>query len=59
MSGRDTRQTVFPILPAGLHRALEDAPVLLDGMEVVFDQRVALTPVALESRDEADGRTAR
>jgi hypothetical protein len=59
MSGRATPQTVFPILPAGLHRALQDQPVLLEGMEVEFDQRVALTPVALESRDEADGRPVR
>lgn len=59
MSGRESRQTVFPILPAGLHRALEDAPVLLDGMEVVFDQRAALTPVTLDGKDDFDARPAR
>ena len=41
------RQRIFPAIPAGA-RAFGDEPVLLDGMKVVFDQKVALYPVTLE-----------
>lgn len=45
-------RTVFPVLPPGMERALESDPVLLDGMEVLFDERVALYPVTLRARDK-------
>lgn len=52
------RQTVFPSLPAGFAFGLAEEPVLLDGMKVLFDQRVGLFPVNLEKveddEDESD-----
>jgi hypothetical protein len=43
-----TRQTVFPHTGRGFSRAASDEPVLLNGMRVIFDEKVALYPVELE-----------
>ena len=43
-----TERTDFPVFEAGYYaRALGDTPVMLDGMEVVFDKTVGLAPVTL------------
>ena len=42
-----TNRTDFPVFEAGYTRALGDSPVMLDGMEVVFDKTVGLAPVTL------------
>lgn len=38
----------FPSPPGGLAHALADEPVLIDGMKVLFDTKVALFPVTLD-----------
>lgn len=43
-----TRETLFPHTRQGFARAASDAPVLLNGMRVLFDEKVALYPVELE-----------
>jgi hypothetical protein len=43
-----TRQTLFPHTKQGFARAASDTPVLLNGMRVLFDDKVALYPVELE-----------
>jgi len=45
---RNGRQTLFPHPKRGFSRAASDAPVLLNGMRVLFDEKVALYPVELE-----------
>ena len=47
-------QRRFPVQPTGFATALDDEPVLLDGLKVVFDEKVALVPVTLESADDAE-----
>ena len=50
-----TRQTEFPHTKQDFARAASDTPVLLNGMRVLFDEKVALYPVELEpdaSREE-------
>lgn len=42
-----TERTDFPVFEAGYARALGDSPVMLDGMEVLFDKTVGLAPVTL------------
>ncbi|MGQ0648552.1 MAG: hypothetical protein ACT4P7_13385 [Gemmatimonadaceae bacterium] len=42
-----TQRTDFPVFEAGYTRALGDAPIMLDGMEVLFDKAVGLAPVTL------------
>ena len=42
-----TERSDFPVFEAGYTRALGDSPVMLDGMEVVFDKTVGLAPVTL------------
>jgi len=42
-----TDRTDFPVFEAGYTRALGDTPVMLDGMEVVFDKTIGLAPVTL------------
>jgi hypothetical protein len=37
----------FPVFEAGFTPAQGDTPVMLDGMEVVFDKTVGLAPVTL------------
>ena len=41
-------QTLFPHTKRGFARAASDEPVLLNGMRVLFDEKVALYPVELE-----------
>ena len=42
-----SQRTDFPVFSSGFTRALGDAPVMLDGMEVLFDKTVGLAPVTL------------
>jgi hypothetical protein len=42
-----TLRSDFPVFAAGYTRASGDAPVMLDGMEVLFDRTVGLAPVIL------------
>ena len=42
-----SERTDFPVFAAGYTRALGDSPVMLDGMEVLFDKTVGLAPVTL------------
>jgi hypothetical protein len=42
-----TRRTDFPVFAAGYSRAAGDTPVMLDGMEVLYDNTVGLAPVNL------------
>jgi len=45
------KQNIFPRqLPRGLSGALSEEPVTLDGMKVLFDQKVGLYPVQLERK---------
>jgi hypothetical protein len=47
----------FPVFANGYTRALGDAPIMLDGMEVLFDKTVGLYAVSLtptESVPHAD-----
>ena len=37
----------YPAFAAGYTRAAGDAPIMLEGMEVLFDQTVGLAPVTL------------
>ena len=37
----------FPGLPEGFAHALVDEPILIDGMRVEFDVKVALSPVTI------------
>ena len=43
-----TRQTLFPHIKRGFARAASEEQVLLNGMRVLFDEKVALYPVELE-----------
>jgi hypothetical protein len=54
VSGWQQRMTAFPLAAPGLVGALsEEEPVTVDGMRVVFDEKVALYPVTLEpARDD-------
>jgi hypothetical protein len=45
-----TTRTDFPVFAAGYTKAAGDAPVMLDGMEVLFDRTVGLAPVVLEPK---------
>ncbi len=42
------RHQLFPIMPRGHARAFENQPIQIDGMEVQFDEKVALFPVHVE-----------
>lgn len=44
------RRTDFPVFAAGYTHAAGAAPVMLDGMEVLFDKTVGLAPVSLEPK---------
>ena len=46
-----TRRTDFPVFAAGYSRAAGDAPLMLEGMEVLFDRTVGLAPVTLAPKD--------
>ena len=47
-------QSSFPQLQPGSPHALEEEPVLFDGMKVLFDDRVALYPVKLTKVEPGD-----
>jgi hypothetical protein len=57
-------QFSFPTLPHGIAPALADEPILIDGLKVLFDQKVALFPVTVKPKgapgeepgEEPDGR---
>lgn len=46
------RQTIYPSLEASVIRAFADQPVVLDGMNVVFDDKVGLYPARVELTEE-------
>jgi hypothetical protein len=46
------RQTIFPAMEASVIRAFADQPVVLDGMNVVFDEKVGLYPARVELTEE-------
>jgi hypothetical protein len=53
------KQNVFPRqLPRGLSGALSEEPVMLDGMKVLFDQKVGLYPVQLERKGKKNRERA-
>ena len=51
-------QTVFPHEAVGFTYARSDAPILLNGMQVIFDQAAPVYPVQLEVKDEETVRDA-
>jgi hypothetical protein len=50
------RQSKFPVLQQGVVSALSEEPITIDGMKLVFDQKVALFPADIEVK-EGNGRT--
>lgn len=45
---RANRQNLFPLLSNELARSFSDEPILIDGMKLQFDEKVALYPVTVE-----------
>jgi hypothetical protein len=41
------QRTDFPAFSGGYTRSFGDTPIMLDGMEVLFDRTVGLAPVSL------------
>ena len=54
MTAAAPRCRYFPHEAAGFAVALADGPVLLDGLRVVLDEKVALVPVTLEEPGEGE-----
>ena len=48
-------QTVFPVLAMGYDHEKAAEPVMLEGMRVLFDQKVGLYPVTLMKKEEEPG----
>ena len=48
-------RTRFPSRPGDLTLTLSDEPVLIDGMKVLFDTKVALYPVTLKPGADPEG----
>ena len=48
-------RTRFPRLDPGYGRAMGSEPILLDGMEVLFDETVGLYPVNLDAGEPTRG----
>ena len=46
------QRTDYPVFPSGFTHALGAAPIMLDGMEVLFDRGVGLAPVTLVPKKE-------
>jgi hypothetical protein len=46
------RQSVFPSVSRSVIRAFSDEPVLIDGMKLEFDEKVALYPASVEVTDD-------
>lgn len=49
-----TRQVLFPHPNHGFAWAASEEPVLLNGMRVLFDEKVALYPVELEQESPGE-----
>ena len=47
-------RTRFPSRPGDLAMTLSDEPVLIDGMKVLFDTKVALYPVTLKPGPDSE-----
>ena len=56
-----TFRTDYPVYEAGYTRALAggDAPIMLDGMEVLFDKTAGLAPVTLVPKASKAAKGAR
>lgn len=54
MSAWSEQLTTFPSHAPGVATALGDEPILIDGLRVLFDQKVALVPVSLERGDDEE-----
>jgi hypothetical protein len=54
MSSRAQHAT-FPLFHPGLVPALSDEPVLIEGMKVLFDEKVGLYPVRLDVKKRRKG----
>jgi hypothetical protein len=52
------RSGEYPVFAQGYDRSLSDAPVLLDGMEVLFDRTVGLYPVNLDGSGPTENADA-
>lgn len=52
------QRTDFPVFAGSFGTALGEAPIMLDGMEVLFDKTVGLAPVTLVPKP-AGARDAR
>lgn len=52
------RHNVFPMARSGFAFGLEDAPVMLDGMKVLFDEKVGLYPVDLQRDEDVNNGTS-
>jgi hypothetical protein len=50
---RSAAETVYPVLPESFAHAMADEPILIDGMKVLFDLRVALYPVTVQPPDRS------
>jgi hypothetical protein len=44
----------FPLLATGYDRTQQDTPIMLDGMEVLFERTVGLYPVTLDPHRKAE-----
>lgn len=54
------RQSLYPVFSYGLPYGLADQPILIDGMKLEFDEKVALYPAAVEvTQDDAGGSQIR
>ena len=54
MNSDQDRCRQFPLRRAGFAAALTDEPILIDGLRVVFDEKVALVPVTLVEPADPD-----
>lgn len=48
---QEASHATFPVMHPGFIHALTDEPILLDGMRVMFDERVGLYPVRLHLKE--------
>ena len=55
---RADEATVFPLQPEGFAFDLSDEPILIDGMRVLFDTKVALYPVTVAPPSAKEGNGA-
>ena len=53
-----TRTNLFPVLMGRVtSKMLSDEPIRIDGMKLVFDQKVALYPAKLRVEDKDNGES--